>query len=499
MDSTLDSTPMPPVARRIFCNRTLNLRAVKAIGYDMDYTLVHYRVEPWERRAYDELKGKLATLGWPVADLAFDPELLTRGLIIDTELGNVVKANRFGYVTRAFHGTRPLSFDDQRTVYGRTLVDLAEERYQFLNTLFSLSEGCMYAQLVDRLDQDLIPGALGYADLYRVVRDGIDEAHMEGALKAAILADPGRYVERDEELALTLLDQREAGKKLLLITNSDWPYASRMMSYCLDSFLPKGLRWRDLFELVIVSARKPSFFTHSMPLFEVVNEEGLLRPCNGALSRDRLYVGGDARRIEASLGMSGEEILYVGDHIFVDVHVSKNVLRWRTALVLREMEEEMAALEAFSSLQAELATMMEEKVSLEFRFSQARLQLQRLQGGYGPAVGNTAGELKAAMAALRARLVALDERIAPIARAGGEICNPHWGLLMRAGNDKSHLARQVERYADIYTSRVSNFLFESPFVYLRAPRGSLPHDDTRMPASDGVRSAFVHGRTEGGT
>ena len=47
---------------------------------------------------------------------------------------------------------------------------------------------------------------------------------------------------------------------------------------------------------------------------------------------------------------------------------------------------------------------------------------------------------------------------------------------MRAGNDKSHLARQVERYADIYTSRVSNFLYQTPFVYLRSPRGSLPHD-----------------------
>jgi hypothetical protein len=48
---------------------------------------------------------------------------------------------------------------------------------------------------------------------------------------------------------------------------------------------------------------------------------------------------------------------------------------------------------------------------------------------------------------------------------------------MRAGNDKSHLAQQVERFADIYTSRVSNFLYETPFGYLRAPHGNLPHDD----------------------
>ena len=41
---------------------------------------------------------------------------------------------------------------------------------------------------------------------------------------------------------------------------------------------------------------------------------------------------------------------------------------------------------------------------------------------------------------------------------------------------QARLAYQIERYADIYTSRVSNFLRYTPFVYLRSPRGSLPHD-----------------------
>ena len=65
---------------------------------------------------------------------------------------------------------------------------------------------------------------------------------------------------------------------------------------------------------------------------------------------------------------------------------------------------------------------------------------------------------------------------APLARASGELGNPNWGPIMRAGNDKSLFARQVERYADVYTSRASNFLMETPFAFLRAPRGTLPHD-----------------------
>jgi hypothetical protein len=47
---------------------------------------------------------------------------------------------------------------------------------------------------------------------------------------------------------------------------------------------------------------------------------------------------------------------------------------------------------------------------------------------------------------------------------------------MRAGNDKSLFARQVEKYADVYMSRVSNLGLETPYGYLRAARGSLPHD-----------------------
>ena len=70
-------------------------------------------------------------------------------------------------------------------------------------------------------------------------------------------------------------------------------------------------------------------------------------------------------------------------------------------------------------------------------------------------------------------------RLAPLARAAGELRNEAWGPLMRSGNDKSLFARQVERYADVYTSRVSNLLALTPFVYLRSPRGSLPHDPVR--------------------
>ena len=117
-------------SRQIFSNRTLNLRSIRAIGYDMDYTLIHHRVDRWEERAYQETRKRLAARGWPVDHLTFDPDSVIRGLTIDLELGNLVKPTRFGYVIRAAHGTRFLDFEEVRRSYAGTLVDLAEDRFR---------------------------------------------------------------------------------------------------------------------------------------------------------------------------------------------------------------------------------------------------------------------------------------------------------------------------------------------------------------------------------
>jgi len=464
---------LPPANRRVFCNRTLNLRSIKAIGYDMDYTLIHYKEDEWELRAYEHMKQSLLERGWPVEDLSFRPDLMERGLVIDIELGNVLEANRFGYVKQAYHGTKPIDYRDVREVYSRIIVDLAEPRFVFLNTLFSLSEGCIYAQLVDLLDQNALTSntTLGYSDLYQVVRDSLGEAHAEGQIKQEIANDPDRFVVLDPEMPLTLLDQKRSGKRLLLITNSGWLYSRDMMSYAFDRFLPEGMTWKDLFDLIIASAAKPDFFSSRTPFYEVVEEErGLLEPAHYNLEQGRAYVGGNAQAVEKFLGLQGREILYVGDHIFGDVHVTKKLLRWRTALVLRELEKEIASTEAFAPQQERLNKLMADKEVLEYAHCQLRLRKLRKESGLNSQA------VDQEMEELSNRLRDLDREIAPLAKASAELSHPLWGPLLRAGNDKSLLTRQLERSADIYTSRVSNLLYQTPFAYLRSKRSAMPHD-----------------------
>lgn len=470
--------------RGIFCTRTLNLRSISAIGYDMDYTLMHYNVMAWEGRAYDYCMENLRNVGFPVDGLAFDPNLVIRGLVIDKEKGNLVKADRFGYIKRAMHGTTMLSTRAVSEIYGRELVDLRKEsRWEFLNTFFSVSEAVAYMQLVDRLDEGAVAaevGPLDYKGLYKAVGRALFRAHVEGQLKSEIMSKPELFVEPDPDLPLALLDQKEAGKKLLLITNSDYIYTDKMMRHSFNRFLPNDMGWRDLFDMVIVSARKPEFFQMSHPMYEVVTGEGLMRPCFKACTGG-LYSGGSAQMVESSLGVQGDEILYVGDHIYTDVSQSKVHLRWRTALICRELEEEYTALIGSRAHRASLIELINQKEVLGDLFNQLRLALQRRMKDR-PAQTFAATklddqELTESMQKLLIVMQRLDEKIAPMLDMDGELFNKRWGFLSRAGLwDKSHLMRQIEKYADIYTSRVSNFLHYTPFMYFRSQEQNLAHD-----------------------
>ncbi len=433
----------------------------------MDYTLIHYHSAEWEGAVFHYARNALETLGQPVDDLTFDPTKFTVGLAFDLELGNLLKATRFGRVVRAQHGNSMLSYDEQRKAYSSTIVELSSPRFRFMNTLFELSRASLFTQLVERHDRQRLAGMGSYGDIYTAVDRALEIAHNGGALKAQIVAEKERFVQLDPEVVATIHDQRLAGKKIVLITNSDWAYTREMMPYCFDRYVEGPRTWRSLFDLVIVSARKPSFFVDNNPLYRVVDEEkSLLRPHDGPLESGHVYFGGNARLVEEWIGTNSDDPLYVGDHLFGDVHVSKDALRWRTALIARELESEISDAATFAKDQHALMALMTEKVAVDRQ--QAKLRLQRAK--------DRRGDVDADYHKVTAHASRLDEQIAPLARAAGALGNPVWGPLMRAGNDKSLFARQVERYADVYTSRVSNFRNETPYAYLRAARGSLPHD-----------------------
>ena len=510
--------------RGVFCTRTLDMRGIKGIGYDMDYTLIDYKMILLEERVYHYSKEFLRSKGFPVSGLTFDHDTVVRGLAIDRQLGNTLKVDRFGYVQRATHGTTELSPAEIAEVYGGVPpIDLRDSRWIFLNTLFSVSEGCLYAQLVDRLDsgellqkcQDPFDATRcsTYEQLYSAVSRALFKAHVQGTMKAEVMQDPLRFVNVDPAYARTLLDQRAAGKKLMLITNSDWVYTSTMMHAIYDASLPQGKTWRDLFDLVIVSACKPEFFDGSSrrPVYEIATPDGMLRE-SYKFEEGKQFAGGYATLVEKCFGISGPEMLYIGDHLFTDVNMAKRELSWRTCLILQELEAEMSGMERGEADAQKLTTLLKRKDLQAAYVNYLRTRLHDaspLLTGMPPldkvlkSVRSPPGdpstaaedtrdasaaahewnreEVLAALDELEGALEDSEREIAALVYTEGNHVNRVWGYMSRAGfADKSHMMRQIEKYADIYTSRVSNLLPYTPYKKFLCPRQSLAHSTSSL-------------------
>ena len=113
-----------------------------------------------------------------------------------------------------------------------------------------------------------------------------------------------------------------------------------MMTYLLGGAMPEYPSWRHYFDVVIVAAQKPAFFQERRPLDASATATSCAPPTL-PLERGTIYEGGNLHDFERALGVTGDRILYVGDHIYGDILRSKKESAWRTAMIIQEMEAEV--------------------------------------------------------------------------------------------------------------------------------------------------------------
>jgi HAD superfamily 5'-nucleotidase-like hydrolase len=450
----------------IFVNRTLNMKKIKAIGFDMDYTIVRYNTEAFERLTHGAVLKKLVSdMKYPeeILKLTFDFQRVIQGLVIDKKRGNLLKVSRFGKVKSSYHGLTPIDFKEQQQTYGNGVIDLSDVHIQSLDTNFAVSNGVLYSQLVEmKKKNNNFPDFETLAD---DIKEALDICHSDGTLKNHVRNNIAEFIIQDADVVALLERYKRYGKKLLVITNSDFNYTKLLLDYTINPFLKEHKDWSDLFEITITLSSKPRFFTTKTAFLKIDPSNGLMSNAEGKITKG-IYQGGFAGKLQNDLGLEGDEILYLGDHIYGDVVSIKKTFHWRTALVLDPLKEEIESILKSAPIQIEIDKQMTIKESLEYKLNDIDLRKNEM----GEEVS------KEELNSLFAEIEKVNSAISDLLENHKKYFNPYWGEMMRAGLEESRFADQVEKYACIYMTKVADLMTYSPRTYFRPFRRTLPHE-----------------------
>ncbi|PIE03939.1 MAG: 5'-nucleotidase, partial [Spirochaetales bacterium] len=435
-------------------------KKIKVVGFDMDYTLVDYNTAVFEKLAHSLACRRLVEqYGYPeiVRSFAFDNKRAIVGLVVDKKHGNLIKLSRYNKVKTAYHGLEEIDFREYNRLYRLRAIDIREADFQSLDTSFSISYAVLFSQIVQaKKDGAKLPDFRTIADN---VSECIDSLHRDGSLKNILKSDFSSYVVKDPQTAQMLERLKSYGKKLMVITNSDYSYTRALLNFAINPFLKEHKSWQDVFDLVITFADKPRFFEGPHRFLKIDPKTGLMSNHEGPVSSG-IWQGGWFADVQEGFGVPGDEILYFGDHIFGDVVSIKKRCDWRTGLVLGDLDEELEAIRETRNLQEEIDRLMERKTELE-KLS----DLAEMDRHYGKNTRVPQKQLE--------EQEKLNNRISELLEKLKSHFNPYWGEILRAGSEESRYAEQVERYACIYMTRVSELYGYSPRTYFRPPRRKL--------------------------
>lgn len=475
----------PPPPRQLFVNRTLRLDKIQHIGFDLDWTLADYHQTNMSQLAFGlALQRLVEAFDYPevILEAEFRSEFCRRGLMLDTEHGMVLKMNRHRYVGRAYHGHRFLGNSERKELYRHEPINPSDKRFVFVDTLFELPEVNIFSELVElkRRGEDRLPD---YETIYRNTRSAVDSLHGDGTLKSRILGDLETYLPRDPNLVLAMERLALSGRKLLLITNSEWFYTDGLCTYLFDEVVPDSGSWRDLFDLVVVNAAKPVFFRKNNPFTRLGDDGSELEEVE-VPQWNGIYSGGSRERLMDLLDCPGEQVLYVGDHIYGDILSSKLSSTWRTALVVRELEDELDVRQQLTAQMRHQLVLRAELIDFGQRIDDLKdivLLLERLAAdapdhAKAESYQVTIQRLQEDLLTWRQEHKAMRKHAGRLQRRISTAINKSWGSLFKQGNNKSLFGSQVDDFACLYTSRVSNLAFYGSQHYFRVLRDAMMHE-----------------------
>ncbi|KAH9630506.1 hypothetical protein HF086_000719 [Spodoptera exigua] len=424
----------------IFVNRSLHLENVKFYGFDMDYTLAEYKSPQYETLGFNLTKERLVHKGYPqeILEFEYDPSFPVRGLWFDTLYGNLLKVDAYGNILVCVHGFEFLKHSQVYELYPNKFLTLDESRVYVLNTLFNLPETYLIACLIDyftnspqytRTNYGVRCGdlAMSFKSIFQDVRNAVDYVHIHGDLKVKTIENVELYLKKDDRLPMFLSRIKESGAKIFILTNSDYNFTDKIMTYLFD--FPYGAKpgephrnWKTYFDWIVVDAKKPLFFGE-----------------------------GSCDVFTDMIGAKGKDVLYVGDHIFGDILKSKKIGGWRTFLIVPELVQEL-------HVWTDKCQLFEQLQDLDVKLGHMYKDL------------DSSTKVKPDISKLRISIRDVTHKM--------DLAYGMLGSLFRSGSRQTFFSSQVVRYADLYAASFLNLMYY-PFCYMfRAPAMLMPHEST---------------------
>jgi len=381
----------------------------------------------------------------------------------------------------------------RKSIYSKTfnkVPSFTEKSFVNMDTLFTHVDAHLFASLIELKDFDEheFLDMKTYEEIYRDIRACVDLCHRDGVIKDEVARDPKKYIVLDDELLPMLRGFREAGVKVFLLTNSYWEYTSTAMNYLyhqtkVDEETQKKNEWLELFDLVVAGSCKPAYLTDPyLNLFRIVPEDGSLRNTDGLFEIDALgengaakfleigktFQGGNWNHLQAMLDIeAGEEILYVGDHLYADVLRSKRALGWRSCFIMPELTEEMRMFHEQMELRQSIIDLRKLRDELNLYGDKLKRELSR---------GSFSEDARKKLEQIDEDEWKIKEKLADANREYHSSFHPRWGQMFVAGYQDSRFAYFVQNYACLYTSKATNLGLVSPSRAFRTSGELLPHD-----------------------
>ncbi|XP_043269988.1 5'-nucleotidase domain-containing protein 3 isoform X2 [Venturia canescens] len=445
----------------VFACNELDLKEVQVYGFDYDYTLACYK---------PSLDFLLYNLGrdmlikkykYPegIGKLEYRPDFAVRGLHYDIEKGLLLKLDTFLQIQlgAVYRGLHPVPDDEVLRIYKNRIIPFAYVEPQHKN---SHKDGPHRTKMVQLADLFSVPemGLLcnvteyflrNHIDyhpeiLFRDVKNSVQSCHP--IMHQMVVNNVSEYLELNKDLTKFFDRLKSIDKKLFLVTNSPFHFVDKGMKYLV------GEDWRDYFDVVIVQARKPKFFTDEtrpLRIYDVATKTQLWDRVT-KLEKGVIYQEGTVKQLQDMTGWRGHQVLYFGDHPYSDLADVTLEHGWRTGAIIKELTHEIANLN-------------------DRRFKENANWLQMLTTLIEDHQDYEGAEVQSQ----------LDEWMEERDKLRNEIkrvFNQQFGSVFRTYHNPSYFSRRLFRFADIYMSSITNLLGYSTSHTFYPRRGVMPHE-----------------------